>query len=469
MKDMVETEDITTNVKESEFQQHRDIPSDDNPFYISMLSPRIEDILESEELCNKTTEVEDDEFQQHRNNQADPNLFFNSMFSPTNEGTLESEKLSDKTTNVEDDELTLHKNNQADPNTFFNSIFSPRMECTLESEELSNQTIKVENNNQSDTNPFFNSIFRPKAEWTLKSEELSNKTTKVEDDDFRLHRNNQADPNPFFDSMFSPRNEEPSDQTTKVEDNEFRLHRNNQTDPNPFFNRMFKTEMTERMRRKRSKANDEEFSNTDSIVTTEAKDGEFQQYRNIPVGRKLSFNTIFEVLNNVLETEERIKRRLTEISIDKSEDSISSEDSTSSKDSILSKDSASSKASSQVFFTSDSEVSDVATSYEEFRLLTCPTYHNVYTLYRMAKYRQDYQLNAECLRFMKNMLSVDTFYDVIVLALNHDEKELLQDATEFFCRNTKEIIHRVKWQTFMREYPTQANQLYIKALHYNAK
>ena len=94
---------------------------------------------------------------------------------------------------------------------------------------------------------------------------------------------------------------------------------------------------------------------------------------------------------------------------------------------------------------------------------------NVCDLYKLAdKYEED-QLKEECLRFMNDEISVENFCDFIVLALKYHEMELLQNATELFCKKTKEIIQSVKWQTFMRKYPTKANELHIKALDYRAK
>lgn len=89
---------------------------------------------------------------------------------------------------------------------------------------------------------------------------------------------------------------------------------------------------------------------------------------------------------------------------------------------------------------------------------------NVCDLYELADKYQEDQLKKDCLYFMMNMMSIDSLCDFLVLALKHDEKKLLQKATEFFCSKVKKIIQGVKWQSFMAEYPVQANTLYIKAL-----
>ena len=97
------------------------------------------------------------------------------------------------------------------------------------------------------------------------------------------------------------------------------------------------------------------------------------------------------------------------------------------------------------------------------------TLANVCDLYKVAdKYHED-QLKEQCLCFMEAKISIECFCEFTVLALKHDEKKLLKNATGLFCRKTKEIIQSVKWQTFIREYPTEANELHIKALDYKYK
>lgn len=96
---------------------------------------------------------------------------------------------------------------------------------------------------------------------------------------------------------------------------------------------------------------------------------------------------------------------------------------------------------------------------------TCNLSHeNVCDLYEVADKYQEDQLKNECLDFMADSISVNSFCDFIICALKHDEKNLLRNATDFFCGNVKEIIRCVKWQNFLIEYPIQANELYIKAL-----
>lgn len=88
---------------------------------------------------------------------------------------------------------------------------------------------------------------------------------------------------------------------------------------------------------------------------------------------------------------------------------------------------------------------------------------NVCNLYVLADKYQEEQLKEKCLEFMINNIHYDTFFDFIFLALKHDEEKLLQSATGFFCAKVTQIIRFEKWETFLREYPIQANDLYIKA------
>lgn len=89
---------------------------------------------------------------------------------------------------------------------------------------------------------------------------------------------------------------------------------------------------------------------------------------------------------------------------------------------------------------------------------------NVCDLYEIADKYQEDELKADCLDFMKNNISVENFCDFTALALKYDEKGLLEVATNFFCIKVKQIIRCAKWQAFLKEHSTQANELYIKAI-----
>ena len=88
------------------------------------------------------------------------------------------------------------------------------------------------------------------------------------------------------------------------------------------------------------------------------------------------------------------------------------------------------------------------------------TSESIYDLYQIADKYQDKQLKEECLQFMIKNFCVDTFCEVIAFAVNYKEKVLFQKASEFFCMKMKKIIQSEKWEVFLREYPTQANELF---------
>lgn len=93
---------------------------------------------------------------------------------------------------------------------------------------------------------------------------------------------------------------------------------------------------------------------------------------------------------------------------------------------------------------------------------------NAFGLYELSDKYQVEDLKEECIDCLKNILSVDTFCEVISLALKYDEKELLRLATELFCREMKQIIVTVKWQTFMCENPSYVNELLIKRVQFES-
>lgn len=90
---------------------------------------------------------------------------------------------------------------------------------------------------------------------------------------------------------------------------------------------------------------------------------------------------------------------------------------------------------------------------------------NVFDLYYAADKYQINDLKYECVEFMESNLSIENFCVVMTLSLQHSESYLLKKATEFFCDNVKIIIKTVQWQNYVKEYPVQANELYIKAIN----
>ena len=87
---------------------------------------------------------------------------------------------------------------------------------------------------------------------------------------------------------------------------------------------------------------------------------------------------------------------------------------------------------------------------------------NVFSLYAAADKYDVQDLREQCVKIMKQNLSVDTFGDIITLAVRHSEAELIKIATDFFVENAGAITLTVKWQTFLAENPTEGNELIIK-------
>lgn len=90
---------------------------------------------------------------------------------------------------------------------------------------------------------------------------------------------------------------------------------------------------------------------------------------------------------------------------------------------------------------------------------------NVFDLYYAADKYQVNDLKIECIEYMANNLSAENFCAVITFSLKHNESELQEIAIDFFCDNFKAIIKTVQWQRYLRDYPTEANELYIKAVN----
>lgn len=90
--------------------------------------------------------------------------------------------------------------------------------------------------------------------------------------------------------------------------------------------------------------------------------------------------------------------------------------------------------------------------------------NNVFDLYYVADKYQIHDLKSECVQFMEKNLSTDNFCEVMTLSLQHGESSLQKVATRFFCDNARTIIKTVQWQKYMKDYSTEANELYIKAI-----
>lgn len=89
---------------------------------------------------------------------------------------------------------------------------------------------------------------------------------------------------------------------------------------------------------------------------------------------------------------------------------------------------------------------------------------NAFNVYVIAdKYGVDY-LKADCIEYIENSLTIDTFCDVITLAVTYNELKLLATFKDYFTRNARKIIQTVKWDTLMEENTAIAKELLLLVL-----
>ena len=89
---------------------------------------------------------------------------------------------------------------------------------------------------------------------------------------------------------------------------------------------------------------------------------------------------------------------------------------------------------------------------------------NACSLFYIAYKYQISELKEECVSFLQKTMTIDTICDIICLSTKYEEEELLNLAINFFARNMEKILVTVKWQLFVVENPTEANELTVKAL-----
>lgn len=88
---------------------------------------------------------------------------------------------------------------------------------------------------------------------------------------------------------------------------------------------------------------------------------------------------------------------------------------------------------------------------------------NMLGLYYIADKYEMEGLKNECRIVIKKSLSHTNICEVIQLALNHSDSNLLEHITEYFCDNVLDIMYTVEWQAFMKDNTTVANELTIKS------
>lgn len=95
--------------------------------------------------------------------------------------------------------------------------------------------------------------------------------------------------------------------------------------------------------------------------------------------------------------------------------------------------------------------------------------NNVCHLYKTADKYNVQELKRLCVRYMKRNLSVMNLFDIVMLANQFKETELISLAQEFFNRNAVEIFKRDDWEEFLVENFPVANQLLINYAEENKK
>lgn len=74
------------------------------------------------------------------------------------------------------------------------------------------------------------------------------------------------------------------------------------------------------------------------------------------------------------------------------------------------------------------------------------------------------QLKLDCITVMKKGMSVENFCEIIHFAVLHKESEVIKRGTDFFLKNIKDVLQSVQWQTFLKENPDLANDLFLKQI-----
>lgn len=84
-------------------------------------------------------------------------------------------------------------------------------------------------------------------------------------------------------------------------------------------------------------------------------------------------------------------------------------------------------------------------------------------LYYLADKYNIIPLKGKCTEFLKKSLSISTVCDIIQLALNHSDSDLLEHSTEYFLNHVSDILSTDGWMSFLNSNSVAANELFIKA------
>lgn len=89
---------------------------------------------------------------------------------------------------------------------------------------------------------------------------------------------------------------------------------------------------------------------------------------------------------------------------------------------------------------------------------------NAAELYKIADKYDLKCLKKECFRCLGEEMSVESFFDAILLAAMYQDCKLMDISTDFFIKNVKVILRSPRWQSLISENFKLANELLIKKM-----
>lgn len=84
---------------------------------------------------------------------------------------------------------------------------------------------------------------------------------------------------------------------------------------------------------------------------------------------------------------------------------------------------------------------------------------NVCHLYKISDKYDVLKLKLMCVDFMTKNLSVENFYEILILADQFSESKLLTDVQCFFNKNFEDIVSSKNWESFLMNHLRLANNL----------
>lgn len=84
---------------------------------------------------------------------------------------------------------------------------------------------------------------------------------------------------------------------------------------------------------------------------------------------------------------------------------------------------------------------------------------NMLGLYYAADKYEMWSLKDECCEFIKKSVSPENICNILPLAIDHDDSDLLEHVIEYFCKNSQNILHTAEWKSFTKSYFETASEL----------